>query len=391
MKSGAMNPRNNHIQFPDAMRSSSRSLFPKTRLAAAFALALTCLAAGAAPVPTLHVSDLFRPHNDPDDHWDLATQYALALQGKLDLRVVMIDFPQPKRNNTPDICAVAQMNHITGKSVPIVVGSPRVPSAEELLSGAAAADLAGVRAFLELMRQSPQPVVIHVIGSCRDLALAMRLEPKLFARRCAGIYLNAGSGTPDREKARRLEWNVNLDPASYGAMFDAPCPVYWLPCFEVVSPVAAEMWRVAAYGSFYRFRQSDILPHLSDRVQNFFMAMYARGKAADGFWLQELAMPKNAEALAAQGSRDRNMWCTAGFLHAAGLTATKSGAIVPLRSARDAVFTFEPIRVKCSAAGVTEWTKDPRSKNRFILRVTDVEHYQSAMTAALKSLLMKLP
>jgi hypothetical protein len=73
------------------------------------------------------------------------------------------------------------------------------------------------------------------------------------------------------------------------------------------------------------------------------------------------------------------------------LTVTKSGEIAPLKSVRDAVFTFEPIRVKCSAAGVTEWTKDPRSKNRFILRVTNVEHYQSAMTAALKSLLMKLP
>jgi hypothetical protein len=348
-------------------------------------------AAAAEPTPTLHVSDLFRPHNDPDDHWDLATQYALALQGKLDLRGVMIDYPQPKRNNTPDICAVAQMNHITGKAVPIVVGSPRVPSAEELRTGAAIADLAGVRAFLELVRQSPRPVVIHVIGSCRDLALAMRLDPRLFARRCAGIYLNAGSGTPDREKARQLEWNVNLDPASYGAIFDAPCPVYWLPCFEVVSSVPAEMWRVASYGSFYRFRQSDILPHLSDRVQNFFMAMYARGKAADGFWLQELAMPENADALAAQGSRDRNMWCTAGFLHAAGLTVTKSGEIMPLKSVADAVFAFEPIRVKCSAAGVTEWTKDARSKNRFILRVTDVERYQPAMTAALKSLLVKLP
>jgi len=368
------------------------------RSLARLALSLfVCLAAGNAPgadvtpVPTLHVTDLFRPHMDPDDHWDLATQYALAWQDKVDLRGVMIDHPKAGWTKAPDICAVAQMNHITGKAAPVVVGSPRVPTAEELRTGAAAADLAGVRAFLELMRQSPRPVVIHVVGSCRDVALAARLEPELFARRCAGIYLNAGSGTPDPEKARRLEYNVGLDPANYAAMFEVPCPVYWLPCFEVVSSVPAEMWRVAAYGSFYRFRQSDILPHLSDRVQNYFMSMYAGGKTADGLWLQQLAAPKNAEALAAQGSRDRNMWCTAGFLHAVGLTVTKAGESAPLVSARDAVFTFEPIRVKCSVAGVTEWTKDPQSKNRFILRVTDVERYQSAMTAALKSLLTKLP
>ncbi len=184
---------------------------------------------------------------------------------------------------------------------------------------------------------------------------------------------------------------MNLDPANYAAIFEAPCPLYWLPCFEVVSPVSAEMWRVAAYGSFYRFQQSEILPHLSDRVRNYFMAMYAGGKTADGLWLQQLAAPKNAEALASQGSRDRNMWCTAGFLHAAGLTVTKSGEIVPLNAARDAVFTFEPVHVQCTAAGMTEWTKDPKSRNRFILHVTDVEHYQSAMTRALKSLLTKLP
>ncbi|MFZ2644009.1 MAG: hypothetical protein WA117_23665 [Verrucomicrobiia bacterium] len=379
------------------MHSVSHQRFLKTRIVAAVGVAFACLVTGntfgadPAPVPTLHVADLFRPHVDADDHWDLATQYALAWQGKVDLRGVMIDHPQAGWTRAPDIGAVAQMNHITGKAAPVVVGSPRVLTPEELRKGAATADIAGVRAFLDLMRQSPRPVVIHVVGSCRDVALAARLEPELFARRCAGIYLNAGSGTPDPEKAQRREYNVNLDPANYAAMFEVPCPLYWLPCFEVVSPVSSEMWRVAAHGSFYRFRQSEILPHLSDRVRNYFMAMYAGGKTADGLWLQQLAAPKNAEALTTQGSRDRNMWCTAGFLHAAGLTVTKSGEIVPLNAARDAVFTFEPVHVQCSAAGLTEWTKDPKSRNRFILRVTDVEHYQSAMTAALKSLLTKLP
>jgi hypothetical protein len=247
------------------------------------------------------------------------------------------------------------------------------------------------------MRETPRPVTIHVIGSCRDVALALRLDPGLFARRCAAIYLDAGSGTPEPAKARQLEWNVTLDPASYAALFDAPCPVYWLPCFEVVGAASHDRLHVAEFGSFYRFRQSEILPHLSDRVQNFFMFMYAAGSsggkplANERLWLQQLTGPKDAAALAAQGSRDRNVWCTAGFLHAAGLTVTKTGEIVPRDSAREPVFVFEPIRVKCAADGVTEWTKDPTSKNRFILRVTDIERYQAAMTAALKSLVTKLP
>jgi hypothetical protein len=344
--------------------------------------------ASPLPVPTLHTTDLYRPHDDPDDHWDLASQYALAWQGKVDLRGVVIDYP--RRTNAPDICAVSQMNHITGKAVPLVVGAPRRMPAEEVRKDATA-KLAGVRAFLELIRQSPRPVVIHIVGGCQDVAYAARLEPELFARQCAAIYLNAGVGTPDPRKQHGLECNVGYDPASYAAMFKLPCPVYWLPCFEVLRSSAGEKACVAEYGSFYRFHQGEILPHLSDRVQNYFMSMYVGGQSATSLWFHQLEGPKDAAAIATESQRDRAMWCTAGFLHAVGLTVTKAGAIVPRNSVSDPVFVFEPIRVTCSDAGVTEWTKDPQSKDRFIFRITDTQKYQSAMTSALKSLLARLP
>ena len=35
----------------------------------------------SAKVAMLHATDLFRPYNDPDDHWDLACLYALAHRG----------------------------------------------------------------------------------------------------------------------------------------------------------------------------------------------------------------------------------------------------------------------------------------------------------------------
>ena len=47
-------------------------------------------------------------------------------------------------------------------------------------------------------------MVISILGSTRDVALAGKLEPQLLATKCAGIYLNAGSGTPDKAKAARL-------------------------------------------------------------------------------------------------------------------------------------------------------------------------------------------
>ena len=44
-------------------------------------------------VPFIHQTDLFRPHNDPDDHWDLATLYALGATEYLDPIGVLIDSP----------------------------------------------------------------------------------------------------------------------------------------------------------------------------------------------------------------------------------------------------------------------------------------------------------
>ena len=58
-------------------------------------------------IPVLHVTDLFRPHNDPDDHWDLACIYALAHQGDIDLKGVLIDHPPAShKNRNPDNLAI---------------------------------------------------------------------------------------------------------------------------------------------------------------------------------------------------------------------------------------------------------------------------------------------
>jgi hypothetical protein len=113
--------------------------------------------------------------------------------------------------------------------------------------------------------------------------------------------------------------------------------------------------------------------------------------SADRPWLAYLLGPRDEPFLEAQGRLDRNMWCTAGFLHAAGLAVTKTGAIVPRAKAGDPVFVFEPIRVNCSADGITRWAPDPSSKDRFLLRVIDSGAYPSAMTVALKTVLLSLP
>ncbi len=340
--------------------------------------------------PVLHVTDLFRPHIDPDDHWDLACVYALARRGDIDLKGVLIDHPPGNANErNPDIAAVAQMNLITGTYVPVAVGSG-VPmkSRGDVQEEASPVDRYGVKMVLDVLRKSPEPVIINILGSSRDVAIAGKKAPELFEAKCAGIYLNAGTGSPKMSTASKLEYNVTLEKNGFAAIFDLPCPVYWMPCFEELE--SGRQWEVREYGTHYRFRQDEILPYLSDMVQNYFVYMF--GKYTDSNWLGFLRGARDEALLAKVGSMDRHMWCTAGFLHAAGYTVTRDGQIVSGNEKRARpVFTFDAIKVKCDDNGVTHWAHDDSSKDRFIFHVRDMENYQSAMTGAMKSLLTTRP
>lgn len=357
----------------------------------------------AGPAPRLgliHCTDLFRPHADPDDHFDLATVFAFAASGRFDLLAVMIDHPPAGLAADPDVQAVAQLARMTGLAVPVLTGSPRRLDPSEAERPERRPDVAGVKALLTVLRGSPGPVAISIVGSARDVALAGRLDPKLFAAKCAGIYLNSGSGTPDRAQASRLEYNVNLDPVSYAAIFDLPCPVYWLPCFEV-APGQGVPFASGEYGTYYRFLQKDLFTRLSPRLQDYFAFMLRQGESdrkdqteADALrpdWLRTLEAPPDQALLERQGSRYRNMWSTAGFFHAAGYSIDGAGRVEPRQAAAaPPIYTFDPVRVRCGADGVTEWSADARSRDRFLFHIRDRERYAPAMTEALAELLSTL-
>jgi hypothetical protein len=346
-------------------------------------------------VPMIHVTDLFRPFADPDDHWDLACVYALALRGDVELIAVMIDSP-PRPEYDPDVQAVAQMNYLSGASAPVIVGSPRRIEPQDVDRPENRAVLGGMRALLELLRQSPRPVVINILGSSRDVALAGKLEPKLFAEKCAAIYLNAGSGTPDKALAARLEYNVALDPASYRDIFSLPCRVYWMPCFEVV-PGSNEPHVAGPHGTYYQFAQKEIVPHLSPRLQNYFAFVFKQGlpersrqKPADALtpnWWHYLEGPNDAEFLARVGDLPRNMWCTGGFLHAAGLGVDREGKLAPVAEIDAPVFGFDPVDVRCGADGITTWLPDAQSPRHYLFTMRDERRYGPAMTLAMRTLL----
>jgi len=341
-------------------------------------------------VPVIHVTDLHRPHVDPDDHWDLACVYALACRGDIDLKGILIDYPPTwEKGRNPDIAAVAQMNRITGLAVPVGVGTPHLmKSRDDAQPYASATDHQGIDMVLDILRASDRPVFINVIGNSRDIAVAGKKGPQLFAEKCGGVFLNAGCGAPKKPADARLEYNVTLDKPAYEAIFDLPCPLYWMPCFESLDqggePPTAE------FGTYYRFRQSEILPLLSRRVRNYFAYMFAR--RTDHNWLAALDGELDEALLSEVATKNRNMWCTAGFFYVAGYTITSDGLTAKRDAATEgAVFSFDPIKITGMSPGGNEWMPDPNSTKRYIFHVHDIDHYRSATTKAMKALLTTLP
>jgi len=336
-------------------------------------------------VALLHQTDLFRPHNDPDDHFDLAGVYALAYQNRIDLKGILIDYPPDHKNGDPDVKSIGQMNFITGLNVPFAVGSNQpfqFHSKEKSIE-------AGSQFVLDMLRNSDDPVAITIVGSCRDIAIAGKREPQLFAEKCAAIYLNAGTGSNEPIGERELEYNVGLDPAAFAAIFKIPCPVYWLPCFGEYLTAQSEL-RTMEWGSYFKFKQEEILPFLSERMQKYFIFMLSKSNCPN--WLRYLDQPKDEEAFSFFCQMNRNMWNTASFFHLTGKAVTRDGEIVDFQNKeKDAVFGFEPINVTCQESGVAKWNIDKNSKNRFLFHVLDRENYQSAMTKALKTLLVSIP
>lgn len=333
--------------------------------------------------PVIHATDLYHFHCDPDDHWDLATVYSLAYMGDIDLLGILIDFPSKPGLGDPDVMGVAQMNYYTGLVVPAVTGTPfPMTGRDDVQAQATQAEHQGINWLLDTLRKAGSPVVINIVGAATNVAVALKKDPALFRKKCKAIYLNAGSANSVKDK--KLEYNVKLNPVAYAAIFDAPCPVYWMPC-----TTRTNIGEVGEYGTYYRFLQKEILPFLPEKLQNFFLFMLDRKKSHE--WLTCLNGKPEAGLLGQFGNDIRHMWCTAGFIHAAGKKVTSEGEIVPLDSEKGPVFSFVPVKAVCNHEGYVEWERDERSKDRYIFHVNDTANYQNAMTGALKDLLLQFP
>ena len=353
-------------------------------------------AGAAAPpqtVPVIYSSDLHHPHVDPDDHFDLATLFALP---ELDVRAVILDCGAHQLE-APGSIPVRQMLRITGRDVPFTIGlgkplqSPEDPGTDQ------SADFQGaVELILKTLRASDRAVTIFATGSLRDVAAAFNRDENLFRSRVARIYANIGNPASGREFPDD-EYNVGLDRNAYVRIMNAGLPVYWCPCFD------GAVWQRGRHGTYWKFRHADVLESAPKALQNFYIFALTKPQGVDP--LDFLSATPKSEDRAAVWNMSRAMWCTAPFFHAAGrriyakgdadwqaLADTKTGDATNAERPVD-VFDFVPVRlqaekVKSGAIQVT-FASDPKSPAT-VFEIHD-ERYEPIMTACLKHLLAGIP
>ncbi len=364
-------------------------------------------------VPLIYGTDLFHPHDDPDDHFDLATVFALP---EFDVRAILLDLGD-RQKERPGRVPVEQMLALTGQGVPYAVGlneplrSPTDTGQDQPTAGQQAVEL-----LLATLRASPRPVVVVTAGSVRDVCAAFNREPDLLRRKIDRLYINIGNLDPDQE-----EWNVGLDRHAYVGLMRSGLPIYWCPCL----PMNANR------STHWKFRHADLFDGMPVPLLNFFI--YA---------LQRVPPDELDPMMALRGDlrpwrhlllpAERNMWCTGPLLHAAGRRVHRIGndwiaapdapftttstqprssaagappastdtspqappvaTLAPPPAAEPAdVFTFVPARVTIDDQGVTHWVESAADANMHIYKVLDAENHTPALQSCLRRLLHAFP
>lgn len=324
------------------------------------------------PVPVIYGTDLFHPHDDPDDHFDLATLYALP---GIDLRGIVLDQGR-KQLERPGRIPIGQLNALTGRRVPWAIGleSP-LPSPTDRGLEQAEPFQAGVRLILDTLRVANRRVDLVAVGSVRDIVAAFNREPDLFREKAGRVLVFIGEATNPGFR----EYNVALDPQAYVGLMRSGLDVYWVPCFD------GGLWKNDGRASFWQARHGDLLGRAPAELVQFFLYALEKEKADPIEFLRRPVDPVRREALFGQ---TRNLWCAAVFraLAAREPVAGETAGLpfvfesVPIAVTDDGVVRSGP--AMAGAAGV-------RTVHRF--RLTDPARYAPAMTRATADLLAAFP
>ena len=335
-------------------------------------------------VPVIYCTDLFHPHDDPDDHFDLATLYAMP---ELDIKGVVLDQGR-KQLERPGRIPVSQMNKITGRNVPAAIGlADPLKSPDDQALDQPAQFQGAVELIIQTLRASARPVCIAALGSVRDVVCAFNREPGLFRTNVAMVLAFIGEASD----GKFLEYNVGLDPQAFVGLMRSGLPVYWVPCFD------GGLWQNRGHASFWRASQRALLEGATPEVIQYFIYALEKESAEP---LAFLSRPVEPERQARLFAGTRNLWCAAVLGVMSGREVVFDGSkwtsVLPQSNRAAAVagrkplFEFPEVEVLVSDAGAVSCGKVPGSHKVRRFEVRDSAQYEQGMVEATTALLSSL-
>ena len=339
---------------------------------------------GASTIPVIYTTDLFHPHDDPDDHFDLATIFAMP---EVDLKGIVLD-QGDKQLKRPGAIPVTQMNEMTGRNVPTVLGlTEKLKSPTDKALDQKPEFQKGVEFILDTLTNSPSPVVITTIGSVRDVVAAYNRNPALFKDKVAKLLVFIGEASNPSFQ----EYNVKLDLHAYVGLMRSGLPIYWVPCFD------GGIWKNAGQASFWNAKHEDLFRKASPELIQFFIYALQKENSDPLAFLSSAVDPQRQAQLFAG---TRNLWCMAIFGVLSGREVTFDGTKYRSgpstnRKAQAAVlsndlFGFSEVDISVSDDGIVRYGKSRDSKKVMRFEVRNKAKYAEGMTAMAAELLSKV-
>lgn len=352
--------------------------------------------AAAGPVPVVNVTDLYHPHQDFGDNFDLITAFALP---EIDLRAVILDisaeFRRPVANpddpahqdregpRDPGFIPVHQLNYLFNRHVPAGVAPfDRMRSPEDPMTDAPRFQQGGIDLLLRALDESDVPVEIVSFGSARPLAVAYNREPGLLGSKVARIHLCAGSSSPSYQ-----EWNVYLDPHAFVRLLRSDLPVAIHPCATAKGPFA-----YGPHNCFWRLPDLSLVKEMDPALVRYLVYAASRSGRIDFLRaMDEDPAPDLIDGLAARRHRlwETGVWALVSgrkLVRRAGIGCRLApvGEVLPA----DELLPNEllPCRVDCAEDGTFRFELGEGGSNKTIYHRGDPLANEAALREALPAL-----
>lgn len=332
-------------------------------------------------VPVIYSTDLWSPHGDPDDHFDLATLFSLQ---NLDIKAVILD--NTMASNVKRTGIEKEPNYAVVKKVAALFNRDTVPAAAGLKDSLVSVSDQGLNApkseqkaidliISKLNSSGDSSVVFITTGSLRDVAAAYNREPNLFNSKVKEFYVSLGdsygtTGTKDT--------NVKKDIQAWKLIMNSGMKINWMP----TNP-SKRRGGISRYVSYWHFVQSEVMLAIPEKARNFFLSE---------------GIPIHIESW----QPVRSMWSTPGIIKAASLNCYKIGDDLEWMTAYEAnqipeakrvePYEFVPISFSIDETGEITW-EEANSGERSsvnIFRMKDYFLYNESMIEFLLDQLKKV-